>query len=221
MSTAERGGAASEPNEEKPRFVIGAKKNSDGTWDYSRAGKMKDPEGKLARGVEEVKRREKEARAKRLEIPKDINPGSAEMAWYTMRNTIIVNEEAANKARKEGKPDERREALIKAQKMQQTMFENASMRFSQDLIKKGLDSGRSVTAEQAQERAANLTADEMYDLVQEYVIDHYESLEDESKDEAYLQEGPFGGNYPIKDLLKAARDLQGRLVDEASRGGKN
>ena len=61
----------------------------------------------------------------------------------------------------------------------------------------------------------------MYDLVQEYVIDHYESLEDESKDEAYLQEGPFGGNYPIKDLLKAARDLQGRLVDEASRGGKN
>jgi hypothetical protein len=221
MNTEERGGMPPEPNEEKPRFVVGAKKNPDGTWDYSRAMEWKDPEGKLAKGFEESKKREKEARAERLEIPKDIKPGSAEMAWYTMRNTIIVNEEAANRARKEGNPDERREALIKAQKMQQTMFDNASMRFSQDLIKGGLDTGQSVTAEQARARAANLTANEMYDLVQKHVIDHYESLEDEGKDEAYLQEGHFGGNYPIKDLLKAARDLQSRLIDEASRGGKN
>jgi len=217
MNTAERGGVPPEPNIDKPRFAVGAKKNPDGTWDYSRAMEMQDPEGRLAKGVEKMKKHEKEARAKQLEIPEHIVPGSAEMAWYTMRNTIIVNEEAMNKARKAGKPDERREALIKAQKMQQTMFDIASIKFSQDLIYGGLDSGQSVTAEQARKRAANLTANEMYDLVQKYVIDHYEGLEDEGKNEAYLQEGHFGDNYPIKDLLKAARDLQNRLVDEAAR----
>lgn len=221
MNTAERGGVPPEPNEDKPRFVVGAEKNPDGTWDYSRAMEWKDPEGKLAKGFEESQKREKEARAKRLEIPKEVKPGSAEMSWYTMRNTILVNEEVANKARQEGKPDTRREAFIKAQKMQQTMFGNANMQFSQDLIKEGLDAGQSVTAEQARERAANLTANEMHDLVQKYVVDHYESLQDEGKEDAYLHEGHFGGNYPIKDILKAARDLHSRLIDEASRGGKN
>jgi len=221
MNTAERGGMPPEPNEDKPRFVVGAKKNPDGTWDYSRSMEMKDPEGKLAKGVEEMKQREKEARAKRLEIPKDTKPGSADIVWYTLRNAIIVNEEAANKAQKEGQPDKRREALIEALKMQRSMLDNASMRFSQDLIKKGLDSGQSVTAEQAREREANLTPNEMYDLVQEHIIDHYEKLEDEGNEEAHLQQGHFGEQFPIKVLLKAARDLQSKLMEETTRGGKN
>jgi hypothetical protein len=221
MNTAERGGVSPEPSEGRPRFIVGAKKNPDGTWDYSHAMEWKDPSGKLAKGFEELKKQEQEARAKRLEIPKDVKPGSAEMVRYTIRNIIIVNEEAANKARQDGKHDARREALIRGQKMQQTMLNNAYMRFSQDLIKRGLDTGQGVTAEQARERAANLTADEMHDLVQKYVIDHYERLEDKGEEEAYLQEGHSGRHYPIKDLLKAARDLQSRLIAEASRGDKN
>ena len=213
MNVAKRTNVPPEPNEKKPRFFVGAEKNPDGTWDYSRALEWEDPEGKLAKGFEKAKK--KEAHAKRLEIPKEVKPGSADMAWHTMRNTIKVNKEAANKANQAGKPDERREALIKAQEMQQTMLENVSMKFSENLIKDGLDTGQNVTAEQAKERAVNLTANEMYDIVQKYLVDHYESLQDEGNEEAFLQ---FGGVYPIKELLKAARDLQSRLIDEASRG---
>jgi len=189
MNTAERGGVPPEPNKDKSRFFVGVKKNSDGTLDYSHAMEMKDPEGKLAKGIEEIKRRKKEARAKRLKIPEDIKPGSADMTWHKMRNTIVVNEEAANKARKSGKPDERLEALIKTQKIQQTMFDDASTKFSQDLIEEGPDTGESVTAEQAEKRVANLTAKEMYNLVQKYIVDHYEALEDEGNDKAYFHQG--------------------------------
>jgi hypothetical protein len=221
MNTAERGGVPPEPREGKPRFVVGAEKSPGGTWDYSRAMEWRDPSGRLAKGFEELRRREQEARARRLEIPKDVKPGSARMVEYTLRNTIIVNQEAANKAREDGRRDERREALIRGQRMQQTMLDNANMRFSQDLIKRGLDTGQGVTAEQAQERSANLTADEMHGLVQQYIIDHCERLEVKGEEVAYLQEGHSGRYYPIKDLLKEARGLQIMLIAEASRGDKN
>jgi len=219
MNTAEQNSVPSKSDEEKPRFVVGAKQNPDGTLDYSSAAEMLDPEGKLAKGFEEAKIREQKARAKRLEIPEDIKPGSADMAWYTMKNTIFMNEEVANKARQEGKPDARREALINAQKMQQNMFDNASMSFSQALIKEGLETGESVTAEQAREKAGQLTANEMCDIVQKYLVDHYESLQNKGNKDAYLQEGNSGGNYPIKALLKATQNLQSRLIDEATKGG--
>lgn len=218
MNPLESGNMPPQSNEEKPRFAVGAKKNPDGTWDYSRAMELPDPDGRIAKEFEDLKNKEKEARAKRLEIPEDVKPGSAEMTWYTMRNTILVNKEVVNKERKEGKKfDKRREDLIKAQEMQQTLFSKVKDRFSLDLIRGGLNTGESITAEEALERESSLTANEMYDLVQKYVIDHYESLEDEGKEEAFWYDGYL---YPIKELLRVARDLQSRLLDEATRGEK-
>lgn len=85
-----------------------------------------DSDGKLAKSFQESKEKEKgdeeKAHKERFAIPEEVKPGSAEMVWHTMKNTILVNEDVANKARQEGKPDERREALIEKQKMEQHMF---------------------------------------------------------------------------------------------------
>lgn len=211
--------ATEEDGSPQKEYFVGLKENPDGSWDYSHAMKVKDPEGEFVKGVEAMDRRKKEKRAKRLEIPEDVKPGSARMVWYTMRNTIMVNEGAVNKARKEGTPNERLEALIKVQKMQQSIFNNVIRKYEHDL-KKSLGADQSITAKQARERCVNLTANKMHDLVQD-VINHYRWLEEEGKDEARLQRGHSFENHPIKELLKVAGDLQSRLMDEASRGGKN
>lgn len=182
---------------------------------------MEDPDGKFAESVEQNTQRQKEARAKRLDIPKDVQPGSAEMVWYRLRNTIITNAEAAEKAYKEGTTNKRLEGLIKMQKMQKTLFDMAEREFGESLIKKGIDSGTRMTAEQATERTKNLTANELYDVVQESIIDHYESLQDAGEENVSLTEGHFHNNYLIQDLLKAARELQSLLIDEGSLGEKN
>lgn len=208
---------------ENPHFIVGAKRRPDGTWDHSRAAEWIDTDGKLAKGSKEGRESEIERKrvelAKRLEIPKEVTPGNAQMTWHNLRNTIIMNKEAAKKAQESGKPNKNLETLIDAQEKQATMLDNINMRYSADQIKRGLKSGEIVTAEQADQRAAHLTADEMHGLVQ-HVIDHYQSLQDEGREDAYLQEGHFDRYYPIKDLLKAAGDLQSKLIDEASRGRK-
>jgi hypothetical protein len=198
--------------EGKPRYIIKGEKGKE-------LGVFPEDAKKFDKMFKNQEERRKEERAKKLEIPEDVKPGSADMVWYKLRNTIINNEEAAQKAREEGKPDEKREALVKKQKMQQKIFDSAKESFSKDLIFKGS------TAEQADEKASSLTASEMSDLVEEHVVEHLEQQLDEGEKHAKLKgqvdRSAYGyvNVYPIDELLKATEDLQYVLNSESSESG--
>lgn len=204
MNRAEAGSRPPQPNQEK-RFYTGVQKNPDGTLDYSKAAFLHDPTGEHARNYEKMKREEREARARRFEIPERVKPGSPDMVWYRLRNTIEINREAVQRARQEGKTDPRRKSLIESQERQQEMLSETSRQFGVDWLKEEFKTGRRHTAEQAQEKSRDLTAAEMHELVQKYEIDN-------PKHEEWM--GDDGSQYRVQD----ARDLQSLLIDEANRG---
>jgi len=200
--------------EEKHRFTVGAKRNPDGTMDYSKAMTMDDPEGKMAQAAEEREQQRKQERAKRLEIPADVEPGTSEMVLRTLNNAIFINEEVAGKARKENKPtDRRKEELIEKLKMEQSMLDDPAIfqRLKRKILQEAESRGEKLTGDAVGEKMRGLSAVEMSDLIQEFFIDRFEGLKDEGKETAFMG----AREYPIQDLLKAAHDLQGRLSDEA------
>jgi len=225
MRSPEMGGFPPEqpPKEEKPKreFVVGAKKNPDGTMDYSRAMTMADPEGKFAKAADEAEERRKQERAKKLEIPAEVKPGTQEAVWYNLRNTIFINNEVVDKASKENKPvDARRAELIKKLKIEQSMLGNPVLwdKLQKKIVQEAEVRGEKLTDEQIRERLRDISALEMSDAIQEFFVDRFQAQEDQGEDSAILQEGHFTNRYPVKDLIKTAQELQSRLLDESSRG---
>ena len=215
MNQFEKAGATPEPNKDQP-ISVGVRKNPDGTLDYSRAATLIDSEGKFAQADKEYKERKESERAKKFKIPEDVKTGNAQMVWYGLRNAIFLNEEAVAKARENGKPDMAREKLINEQKIQQAMLDNADMNFSKSLIIEGMEKGEIITAEQAREKTAALTANDMYDLIQNSV-DKYETLLDEGEEETDFLQGNRMEPTSVNDLLKLAKGLQSQLIAEASK----
>lgn len=135
-----------------------------------------EQEARIAKTVADARREDPVAFRK---PPENVEPGSADKVWWDLNETVLKNEDVVAKDREEGKPNLRREAVLKEQKIQQAIL--------RALIN---------------EKADDLTANEMYDRVQER-IDFLEKVK--------------ADGVQIEDLLKAARDLQSKLIDEASR----
>lgn len=169
----------------------------------------------------------KEERAKLLEIPKDVKPGSAKMTWYKLRNAIFLNEETAeaNRQLESGNLDVSRLSTMgradsKASKfiMQQHMLERANEIFSHELLKEKSGTKQGTTPEQVKARIENLTAAEMEELIEKYYVAQYEELLDKGEEVTHF-EIPHGdgriADYPIQDMLRIAHDLKSRLIEEA------
>jgi len=197
-------------------ILVGKKWNPDGTPDHSRAAIIEDPEGHLAKGFKQLEERKKAERAKKLAIPEDVQPGSARMVRYQLRNAILVNGEAFDDKYKRNQYDSRRSQLIKKQEAELALLDEVRKEFSVNLIMESSESGEGITAEQAEERASNLTAEEMFDLMQAR-IDQLEKLQDEEGS----SEQVFADVDLIGDELRAARRLQDRLSAETLRSNTN
>lgn len=200
--------------EEGTRFTIGAKRNPDGRWDYSKAMKMEDPEGSMAKAVEEGEQQRKKERAKKLEIPADVQPGTSYMVEHTLQNAIFVNEEALQQSEMGDEPtDSRRAGLVEKLKMEQSMLDDPTLfvKLKRKILQEAEMRGEKLTGDEVGEKMRNFSANEMSDVIQEVFIDLFEELQDEGKETAFWGRR----EYPIKDLLQAARELQGRLVTEA------
>lgn len=118
------------------KFLTSDKPGKGLVWD--------DSEGKLAKTFQESKENDEKARKERLAVPEEAKPGSADMAFYTMRNTIIINQETADKAQKNHAPDRRLEGLIEEQQKQQDLLrgilkENMSAMEAYEVIQQKID----------------------------------------------------------------------------------
>ncbi len=103
-----------------------------------------DSEGKLANAFQKSKEEDEKTRQEKLVIPEEAKPGSADMAFYTMRNTITINQETADKAKQNHEPDRRLESLIEGQQKQQDLLrsilkENMSAMEAYEVIQEKID----------------------------------------------------------------------------------
>lgn len=104
-----------------------------------------DSDGKLAKMFQKSKEDDEKARKEKLAIPEEAKPGSADMAFYTTRNAITINQETLGKAEKNHTPDEYRlRALIPEQQKQQDLLrsimkENMSAMEAYEVIQQKID----------------------------------------------------------------------------------
>ncbi len=118
-----------EPEEEKTKskYIIGGIKNLDGT--ISNGLSVIDPkmEKQLDENFAAHEQRIRLERAKKLEIPADVKPGTSDAVWYTLRNALIVCEEATEKAGSKNQPEDiRKTELAKRLKIEQSILANFS-----------------------------------------------------------------------------------------------
>jgi len=119
------------------RFLTSDKPGEGLVWD--------DSDGKLAKAFDKIKEKEEKERKEKLAIPEEVKPGSADMVFYTMRNTITINQETLGKAEKNHTPDEYRlRALIPEQQKQQDLLrsilkENMSAMEAYEVIQQKID----------------------------------------------------------------------------------
>jgi len=127
------------------RFLTSDKPGKGLVWD--------DSDGKLAKAFEKSKENEAKERKEKLAIPEEAKPGSADMAFYTTRNTITINEYALKKAEKNHTPDKYRlRDLIIGQEKQQDLLrsilkENMSAMEAYEVIQQKIDKWEEMLAE--------------------------------------------------------------------------
>lgn len=205
------------PDQER-RFVAGPQK-PDGSLDTSRAAYIEDPTGNLAKAAQENAEIRAKERAQKREIPVDVQSGTAEALFFNLRNTMFDNEDALQKNR----GDKQREQTLEKLRLELELLDNIGAAFAAKLIRQGLESGTSVTAEEATKRRRALSANEMYDEVQ-VMLDFYESQKDNGANTGRVPEGNAGASrhvYEIDRLIEACKSLQRRLSEEALKKGEN
>lgn len=115
-------------NKENPKseFIVGARRNPDGTMNYSKALHMKDFDGSLAHDFEAAQKATQQQRKEKLSIPEDVKPGTTEMVMYNLSNAMFIQEEIIGKNEEEMRqgrvyrdtdiPPERRYSSLKKEK---------------------------------------------------------------------------------------------------------
>lgn len=184
------------------RLMTGVGRNPDGSPDYSRAAYVPDPTGELAKKFAEADEKTKVARAEKLKIPDDIKPGTAGMIWYRLRNSLFVNNETLENAKRE---TEHRSGEARSKKRIETFRIEKQIRElkeEKDTLSRFVDLARG-------HESFELPAGEVMELLQKRVIDEYE------KD---LAEDPVEDRGGYARRIETARSLMRKLADEAPRG---
>lgn len=191
------------PDEKKQKgdWVVGARKNPDGSWDYSRAVHYTDPNDvkKLDEAAAASDQRKAAERKKRLAIPDHVKPGTPDMVSIDLDHAIFLNKETIEMAREGEKPvDDRTKRRL------------ANLIAQYKLLKKIRNLPGNKLSDDA---SVSSIADDV-----ERAIEEYEKMKAEGIENELFDFGPNDREYiPIDDVLKAAEDLSARLIHEASR----
>ena len=132
------------------------------------------------------------------------------MTRVNLEAKISNNKDDARRLRNFKGPDRDLERLIEEQKTELNIFDDVWKNFSRDLIKDGLIANKRITAEEAESKFRNLSANEMHDLVRKYSVEYYLSEQNRGAKDVYLSELDMRDGkrkYEIKDLLKSALNL--------------
>lgn len=191
-------------SDNEARFIVGAKRNPDGTWDYSRAATIDDKDGSWARAADEAAKNHQEDRKKWFKIPKDAQPGTAQRVWYELRNSRLVQEEAKDK----NPNDQRAEKLIASFRLKQALLSDVEDRMWRELRDK---MGAVDTTPAGRNSILYASA-----LRQEAVLSEQITLwEDEAYQNPSASTSIGVNRYPIASVLPAARELSLQLLREA------
>lgn len=205
MNPFETPPAPKKPDDKKEEggWVIGAKKNPDGSWDNAKAVRIIDPEktAELDTAVDHLDQDKAAKRIEALKIPDFAKPGTALMVSANLKNAIFLNEEAIVKAQKQGKPiDERTKNRLKSLKDQRELLVDLpmSIRMSED------------------------SAVETADYIESHIKGFYERerkrlIDEQSAGTLSSKDEKLGMIEHYDKQLKVAEELQRRLMDEAAR----
>ncbi|MFH0828719.1 MAG: hypothetical protein V1907_00890 [Candidatus Kerfeldbacteria bacterium] len=207
-------------SQESREVLVGATINPDGSIDKSQAMSWKITGERLEK-MKATEEQAKRTRAERLKIPEGVEPGSSEMVWHTLDKAKFLNEEARSKALRnlsgeykrnaENSPAEKRsEALIKRLGTEMSMMRGMHNPFIQDRLNK--------TRSEIEASGKKFSANDMLDFIQREFVDNWQKRQSEGDETIMMREGHFDVSYKTTELLEAARDLQGKLIDEATRG---
>lgn len=181
-------------------FVVGAKKNSDGSWDYSRAVVPKED---MTQQLETADQTAKEKGKKDRAIPENVKPGTWTMVSIDLRNAILLNQEAISRAQEQNTVDKKAVERMKKLSLEKKLLSN--------LTHFDLRQEYSLAA--------------ILDTLQER-IEEYEKSKEEGKTMRYIEsdssrllhannDSDDVRNFcNINELLQAAEELYKRLVAE-------
>jgi len=199
MNPFEKPAAPKRPEGERPehRYVLGAKKNHDGSMDYSRAVSVPAVEtAEMDAKFDVADSKKLEERKKRLAIPEHVESGTSTMVSVNLSNAIFRNEEVIENAKEQNKAiDERKVKLLESLRLQHTLLGKTGKMY---------------------ESIGNNSAADMVDRV-EHLIGYYEKLREKGVEKELVGIGPYERRVSLNDLLEAAEELKRRLLDEAAR----
>lgn len=163
---------------ENGKVLVGVKTNPDGSLDKSRAAHWIGNDGK---GLRQLDERVRQARARKFEIPKEVQKGTANYVWYELRNAIWVNEELPRQPGNE--------------EIQKRIH---GMRIEQGLI------------EQMIMPAGDLSSAAALKTLEDY-IESWKQKNAQKPDVPIYIGGVSMSAYPLVDVMAAAGRLKGRL----------
>lgn len=188
----------------EPGYTVGARRNHDGTWDLSRAGRVVDTDGSWAKASVAAKKAKQEKRRQQFEIPSSVQPGTAQHLWYQLRNARMLQQERLEK-------DQNNLAatvLIDHLKLKQVLLQELSNRL---LLELKQEAGHVDDREADRRTIAQANA-----LIQEDILRNLISQwEDEIDGTPDARTFIDGRTYPLSTVLPLARDLSNQLLREA------
>lgn len=244
-------GRAEAPNKPpKNEWIIGAKVNPDGSLDLSRAGRLVDPEkwdaavqrteaNKQARALEDERKMVEAAKtsiAKLREgntIPADVKPGSVNMAWYRLRNSINMQSIRSIEARwisKNPEAESQAELARHDAEVQKAVLEHLMTLIDDKIYKDDSNEGQKVSSEQMSreqrwQATKDFSATDAQKLLYDFQSQMYEKMQKEGGDKTTSLEGTIdkGGKayshnepfFKISEVYQGADKLMSRLVSEA------
>ncbi len=187
-------------------LIFGAKKKSDGTWDYSSAVRVQDHDGSMAIVAQTVELKRRADRERKYAIPKDAQPGTAQKVWYEIRNARLLQEEALEKD-----PNNTRAAeLIGSFRLKHSLLQELDEAMNRELSQQA---GSVDTREEVRKKIVYASA-----LQQEAILTQRISEWEDEVDRNPVAYTTIGGNrYPISSVLTPARELSLQLLREAEK----
>lgn len=182
---------------EKPIHHYGVKKNPDGTFDYSRA---------LTYQQESPEIRD----PNRLKIPPDISIGSANMVYYRLRNSIMLNKERKSDRYWQGQEDNIAQKNIGNFIRQQEILKSEIVRnlIKDKIFAEAKNKGEILSNNEFQDKVINFPASDAADIIDNNYIPELEkelvNMNKENQDKT-------------KKDISAAGELSAALREESLR----
>lgn len=212
-------------------FFVGVTTKPDGKKDFSKALRVVDTEGKMAKAFSDLEAERVQKRKDDLRIPDYAKPGSVMRVWYTLDNARKVNDWAASDAKEKGdlKSAEISSNRSAALRVEQRVLGYLDLAISED-IKYGTPLtaderwdpklrpvSREFSNEELRQRMRDYPAGKAVDLMSDFVVPGWEEIEMQDPEAVVDLHDGHDNKFPVKEVLKAANNLQTKLQQEGQR----